>query len=102
VAAAVFHGGSLATDAPDSAHRLAAQIRGRLHVGVAGIDPSFPPDQQARLEEALRAAQVPYTLEVYPGAKHGFAVTGHPAYDREASERHWEQLLAFFEETLHS
>lgn len=101
-AAAVFHGGSLATDAGDSAHRLAADIRGRVHIGVAGIDPSFQPDQRARLEEALHAARVSYTLEVYPGAKHGFAVTGHLAYDREASERHWEQLLAFFEETLHS
>lgn len=99
-AAAAFHGGSLATDAPDSAHRLADRMRGRLYIGVAGIDPSFPREQQERLENALAAAKVQYTLETYERAKHGFAVTGHLAYDREASERHWERLLAFFGETL--
>ena len=34
-----------------------------------------------------------YVLETYEGAKHGFAVTGHLVYDREASERHWQVLL---------
>jgi carboxymethylenebutenolidase len=101
-AAAVLHGGSLATAASDSAHRLAPEIRGRVYIGVAEIDASFQPDQRARVEDALRAAGVSYTLEVYPGARHGFAVTGHVAYDRDASERHWERLLALFEETLHT
>jgi carboxymethylenebutenolidase len=99
-AAAVLHGGSLATEAADSAHRLAPDMRGRIYIGVAEIDPSFQPEQRMRLEDALRAADVSYTLEVYPGARHGFAVTGHLAFDRDASERHWERLLALFEETL--
>lgn len=99
-AAASFHGGSLATDKPDSPHRLAPRIRARLYIGVAEIDPSFSNEQRERLETALEAAGVDYTLEVYPRARHGFAVTGHPVYDREASERHWERLLALFERTL--
>lgn len=99
-AAASFHGGSLATDKPDSPHRLASKMRGRLYVGVAEIDPSFPREQQDRLEKALSEAGVDYTLEVYGQAKHGFAVTGHPVYDRDASERHWTRLLALFAETL--
>lgn len=92
-AAASFHGGSLATDRPDSPHRLAGRIRARVYIGVAGIDPSFPKEQQERLEESLRAAGVRYTLETYEGARHGFAVTGHLVYDRDASERHWLRLL---------
>ena len=102
VVAASFHGASLATDKGDSPHRLAAQMRGKLYVGVAGIDPGFPKDQQDRLEVALRAAEVDYTLETYENAKHGFAVTGHLVYDRDASERHWTTLLDLFRSTLKS
>jgi carboxymethylenebutenolidase len=99
-AAASFHGGSLATDKPHSPHLLAGRIRGTVYVGAAEIDPSFPKEQQDRLEKAFDNAGVNYTLEVYPGAKHGFAVTGHLVYDRESSERHWDRLLKLFHETL--
>ena len=75
-------------------------MHGKLYVGVAGIDPGFPKEQQERLETALRDAQVDYTLETYDGAKHGFAVTGHLVYDRAASERHWTRLLELFQNTL--
>lgn len=98
--AALFHGGSLATDKPDSPHRLADRIRARVYIGAAEIDPSFPPEQQQRLEQAFTAAGVRHTIEIYPKAKHGFAVTGHVAYDHESSERHWRRLLDVLRETL--
>ena len=100
-AAASFHGGSLATDKPDSAHRLAGRMRGRVYVGVAEIDASFSPEQQQRLDRAMADAKVNYTIETYKGAKHGFAVTGHLVYDRDSSERHWQRLLQLFKDTLH-
>jgi dienelactone hydrolase len=34
----------------------------------------------------------------WPG--HGFAVTNHLVYDRDASERHWQRLLRLFSDTL--
>jgi len=100
VVAASFHGGSLATDKPDSPHRLAGRMRARVYVGAAEIDASFPPDQQDRLARALTEAGVAHAIEIYPNAKHGFAVTGHLAYDRESSERHWQRLRGLLEETL--
>ena len=102
VAAASFHGGSLATDKPDSAHRLAIRMRARVYVGVAEIDASFSPEQQHRLEKALSEGGVDFSIETYKGAKHGFAVTGHLVYDRDSSERHWQRLLHLFKETLHN
>ena len=99
-AAASFHGGSLATDKADSPHTLASRMRARVYIGAAEIDPSFPREQQERLERALSEAGVDYTLEVYQGAKHGFAVTGHLVYDRDASERHWTRLIALLGQTL--
>jgi carboxymethylenebutenolidase len=100
VVAASFHGGSLATDKPDSPHRLASRIRARVYIGAAEIDASFPPEQQVRLEHALAAAQVPHEIEIYAKTKHGFAVTGHIAYDQEASELHWRRLLELLKQTL--
>ena len=100
VVAASFHGGSLATDKFDSPHRLAPLMRAHVYVGAAEIDASFPPEQQARLEQALSDAQVPHEIEIYSKAKHGFAVTGHIVFDREASELHWRRLLELLKETL--
>jgi carboxymethylenebutenolidase len=100
VAAASFHGGALATDAPDSPHRLAPTMSGRIYVGVASQDHSFDDAQRERLRAALEDAGVDYDIDVYEGAKHGFAVTGHPVYDPAAAERHWDALLKLFREAL--
>src|SRR5687768_16025875 len=70
--AASFHGGSLATDKPDSPHLLASRMRGRVYVGAAEVDPSFPKDQEARLRQAFEDARANYTIETYPGTKHGW------------------------------
>ena len=102
VAAASFHGGSLATDKPDSPHVLAPRMKASMYIGVAGIDPTFDDAQRQRLQDALDAAGVRYVLEVYEGAKHGYAVDEHLAYDREAAERHWTALTALLRDTIGS
>ena len=86
-AAASFHGGGLATDAPDSPHRLAPWIRATVYVAGAIEDPSFPDDMKQRLEEALTNAGVDHTLETYP-ARHGWVFRDTPVYDAAAAERH--------------
>jgi carboxymethylenebutenolidase len=98
--AASFHGAALATDKPDSPHRLAPRMRARVYIGVAAIDPGFPAEQRMRLEEALVEAGVDHRVEIYEGARHGFAVTGHLVYDEVASERHWHVLLQLMREAL--
>lgn len=99
-AAASFHGGNLASDAGDSPHRRAGAIRGRVYVGQAGVDRSFPPEQSARLAEALRTAEVDHVIENYVGMQHGWCVPDHAVHDAEGAERHWKRLLTFFGETL--
>ena len=99
-AAAIFHGGHLATDKPDSPHLGAASIKARLYVGCAGVDGSFPPEQSARLTEALRSAEVDFMLENYPGVQHGWTVPDSPAYNRPAAERHFARLTTLLGETL--
>lgn len=100
VAAASFHGGNLASDAADSPHRKAASLKARVYVGTAGVDRSFPPEQSARLAEALRAAEIDHTIENYVGLGHGWCVKDHSVYDEAGAERHWKRLTTFFAETL--
>lgn len=99
-AAASFHGGNLAGDAPDSPHRRAADIKARVYVGTAGVDRSFPPEQSARLAEALRIAEVDHVIENYVGMQHGWCVPDHGAFDLGGAERHWRRLSTFFAEAL--
>ena len=99
-AAASFHGGHLAGDAPDSPHLHAHTIKGRVYLGSAGVDGSFPPEQSARLAEALRRAEIDHVIENYVGMAHGWAVSDHSVYDERGAERHWTRLLTLFEETL--
>ena len=100
VAAAGFHGGRLATDAPDSPHRLAPNIKARVYIGGADQDAGFPPEQADALREALTAAGVENTVEIYAGARHGYAPPDMPVYDEAAAERHWRELIRLLDETL--
>ena len=99
VAAASFHGGRLASDAPDSPHLLAPKMKARVYVAGAIEDQSFPDDMKARLEEALTQAGVDHVIETYP-AKHGWVFHDTPVYDQAASERHWKSLLALLDAKL--
>jgi carboxymethylenebutenolidase len=99
VATASFHGGRLATTAPDSPHLLAPKIKSRVYVAGAIEDESFPDDMKARLETALSDAGVDHTIETYP-AKHGWVFRDTPVYDAAASERHWGALQELFTATL--
>ena len=96
VAAASYHGGRLATDAPDSPHLLARKMRARVYIAGAIEDQSFPDDMRQRLERALTEAGVDHRIETYQ-AKHGWVFRDTPVYDAAAAERHWhslEELLA--------
>lgn len=98
-ATASFHGGRLATDAPDSPHLLAPHMKSRVYIAGAIEDASFPDDMKARLERALSDAGVDHRIETYP-ARHGWVFRDTPVYDAAASERHWQSLTALLAATL--
>ncbi|HEX5418588.1 MAG TPA: dienelactone hydrolase family protein, partial [Gammaproteobacteria bacterium] len=98
-AAASYHGGRLATDAPDSPHLLAPKMKARVYVAGAIEDQSFPDDMKQRLEQALTEAGVDHRIETYP-ARHGWVLRDTPVYDAAAAERHWQSLTGLFDATL--
>ena len=99
-AAATFHGGGLATEEPDSPHLTALNAQGELYVGHADNDRSMPPEQMARLTQALAEAHVRHTTELYAGAQHGWTQSDTPAYDEPSAERHWLRMLELFDRVL--
>jgi len=100
VAAASYHGGNLATPDPDSPHLSAPRIRAKVYVAGAVEDASFTDESKQILIDALVKAKVDHVVETYPGAKHGWVPTDSAVYDRAASERHYQTLVALFESTL--
>ena len=98
-AGASIHGANLANDRPDSPHLLAPKMRGKVYVAVAEIIHGSAGGNRSP-QERLEAAGTNFTMELYPGVQHGFATGGNPMYDRGASERHWERILALFRKTL--
>lgn len=92
-AIAAYHPGGLASDAPDSPHLLAPQIKARVYVAGASDDPSFPDEMKARLEAALTSAGVNHAIETYP-ARHGWVLRDTPAHDAACTERHYQTLVA--------
>jgi carboxymethylenebutenolidase len=99
-ALASFHGGGLVTDAPDSPHRSARDLRAEMYFGHADQDPSMTPAQISELEHALDDAGASYRSELYEGAMHGYTMADTAAYNEAAAERHFTELLALLERTL--
>ena len=98
-AAAAYHPGGLVTDAPDSPHLQFGRIRASVYVGGASEDANFTDAQRQTVSDALAAAGVEHTVELYP-ARHGWVPTDTPVHDAAAAARHWETLFALLARTL--
>ncbi len=98
---ASIHGANMATDQPDSPHRIAPKVRCESYFACAEIDKWAPPADIEKLQAALHEAGTPHRIEWFPGVEHGFVFPLRAGiYDRDAAERHWERLFSLFERTL--
>ncbi len=98
-AAASFHGGNLATDAPTSPHLFASKLKAEVYIGAAENDSSYPPAMAERLETSLTRAGVRFTAQTYRAA-HGWMMPDFPVYDPAAATRGWHEMLALFGRAL--
>jgi carboxymethylenebutenolidase len=97
---ASIYGANLVTEAEDSPHRLAGQIRCDAYFACAGIDRWAPPEAIAQLEAALQAGGVKHRVEWYPGAEHGFAFPQRACFNKASAERHWVRVFALLGRAL--
>lgn len=92
-AVAAFHPGKLVSEEPDSAHRaLIPAITADVHIGHAESD--MKAEAVSELNQALDAAGVRYTSEIYPGTVHGFTMSDTSAFSAAGLEQHWDRMLA--------
>ena len=81
---ASIHGANMATDQPDSPHRMAPKIRCESYFACAEIDKWAPPADIDKLAASLRDAGTPHRIEWYPGVEHGFVFPNRVGvYDRD-------------------
>jgi carboxymethylenebutenolidase len=97
-----FHGGGLVTDAANSPHRSAGQLKAEVYFGHADQDANMNPEQIGTLNDALDKAGVPHRAEVYEGALHGYTMSDTAVYNEAACERHFTELFALLDRTLGS
>lgn len=95
-----FHGGGLATAAPDSPHRLIPEMQAEFLIAIAENDDASDPAAKDTLREAFAAANVGAEIEVYAGAQHGWCVPDSAVYHEEQAERAWSRLMALFGRAL--
>ncbi|WP_328835547.1 dienelactone hydrolase family protein [Streptomyces europaeiscabiei] len=96
-AVAGFHG-PVGADGPDSLHRHLSNLTAKVHLGHAETD--MTPEALAELDQALDAAGVDHTSEIYPGTVHGFTMSDTDAFNPSALQRHWDRLLTLLDRTL--
>jgi carboxymethylenebutenolidase len=92
VAAVPFYGAAPPADAVKN-------IKAELFIVYAGNDERLNASWPA-YEAALKAANVRYTAQVYPGTQHGFNNDTTPRYDEAAARDAWAKTLALFNRTL--
>ncbi|MCF7702419.1 dienelactone hydrolase family protein [Loktanella sp. M215] len=98
-AAASFHGGGLATDAPDSPHLYARTLNAELYIAAATDDAFYPSGMADRFKDALDTAGVTYRHETYQAA-HGWMKPDFPSYNEAAAERGWGEMIPFLDRLL--
>ncbi|WP_326809199.1 dienelactone hydrolase family protein [Streptomyces sp. NBC_01775] len=96
-AVAGFHG-PVGADGPDSLRRLFSELTAQVHLGHAETD--MTPEALGELNQALDAAGISYTSEIYPGTIHGFTMSDTDAFSPAALKHHWDRLLPLLDRTL--
>lgn len=98
-AAATFHGGGLATDAPTSPHLRIPQMKASFLIAVAQNDDARTPQEKEMLRTAFAAQNLAAEIEVYP-AQHGWCLPDSPVYDEAQAEKAWSRMLVLFGKAL--
>ena len=69
-------------------------------IAHGGADASVTMEDVATLSKELESAGVPYEIQVYSGAPHGFTHFGSDRYQKRADEKSWDAFLVFLAANL--
>lgn len=98
--AGAFHASRIAPAEGDSPHLRFTGVKGRIYIGVAGIDPTFGAEEHGRLAQALREADTDHVIETYHGVGHGWVYPDLSIYDEAAANKHMARIKEHFNEVI--
>ncbi|MFB6560410.1 dienelactone hydrolase family protein [Streptomyces sp. NPDC056400] len=96
-AVAAFHS-PVGADGPDNLRRLLSTLTAQVHLGHAASD--ITPEALGALNQALNAAGLDHTCEIYPDTVHGFTMSDTDAFNPAALQHHWIRLLPLLNRAL--
>lgn len=99
-AGASFHGSQITSDAADSPHLLAAQIKAKFLFAIAEADDQQDPKSKDLLRDSFGKAGLDPEIEVYPGTKHGWCPPDAAVYNEAQANRAFERMVAVFAKAL--
>jgi len=94
-AAVSYYGGGIATQLLDRVSKL----HGPQLLCWGGRDTHIPPEQTRAIDDALRAADKPYTTVTFGEAGHGFFCDQRSAYHPDVAAEAWALTIAFLART---
>ena len=98
--AGAFHASRIAPAEGDSPHQRFAGVKGRIYIGVAGIDPTYGAEEHGRLAQALRDADTDHIIETYHGMGHGWVYPDLAIYNEAGAARHVQRIREHFSEMI--
>lgn len=94
-----IHNGKLGKDKDAGSLEHASEIRGELLMVFGTLDPHIPEDGRTKIENALRAAGVNYSVKLYP-AEHAFMRDEGARYDPESTDAAFADMIELFRRTF--
>ena len=88
--------GSTSELQPKNPIELVAELKAPVLGLYGGQDQGIPLDTVERMRAALKAANNPSEIVVYPDAPHGFHADYRPSYRPEAGQDGWKRLQEWF------
>ena len=92
--------GRLVGEASDLTPSHPIDVADRLHAPVLGLygaaDSGIPTETVERMRAALRAAESPSEIVLYPDTPHGFHADYRASFRKREAEDGWQRLLAWF------
>jgi carboxymethylenebutenolidase len=91
-AGSALHPARLLQDGEDSPHLDLAAIAGPLYVGFGEVDSIVPPEHWDAVREQLERYDKQASIDIHPGAEHGYALPG-PNFQEAAATASWTGTL---------
>jgi carboxymethylenebutenolidase len=98
-AAVPYYGGGIPMGNPSPLSRT-GEIKCPMYLFFGAKDQLIPLDQVDKIKAELTSRKVPFQMEIYPEAGHGFNCDDRGSYQQASAKDAWEKTKSFFAQHL--